>query len=268
MRGHRCVLVLKLFGLLHIAFIALLLFLGGRVLCAQDVLQQDNKAQILSDFYNECFVTRYGRVRKICKKMLTMPAPVCAQALKMFVDILTHTPWLYFVNKREEFKSKYYWEHIIDQCAIMNYFLKTARVRLDNKTLFIPPYGQMYWKTTQQYKNTQPLLEYFRRHHKPVIGCFYALIFDYAIKLFNEAILLKSQRQVSRCYVILEYAMDKLRGTDYEADYQESLNICKELTQLLKHMMGTDSLASFERNFVGNNREKQMYKEMYQLKNR
>ncbi|MCB9493410.1 MAG: hypothetical protein H6679_03985 [Epsilonproteobacteria bacterium] len=73
-----------------------------------------------------------------------------------------------------------------------------------------------------------------------VIFRFYALCFDYLIKLFNEGIMFKDTIMANKYQAELNYVMGKLRGSSFESDYQEALKTCRELYQLLELHLGVD----------------------------
>ena len=179
-------------------------------------------------------------------------------ALAAVVAILTEKPWYYFADKQDAIKIGTYWEHIVDQCSLISEFLKKARVDLTTNNVFLPEtlksdlsgnyFGSSYLQPGKK-KLEKGLLLYFKEKNKTAVWDFYALCFDYLIKLFNEGFLLRDLKQVCRYFDELEFVMSKLRGTKYEKSYQEVMKNCKELITLLKNKIKDSKQVMHEDDF-------------------
>ncbi|QQR49091.1 hypothetical protein IPF37_06085 [bacterium] len=198
-------------------------------------------ADYLEKYYPKVFVIRE------CFFLAMKPAQI-AQALRDIVDVFTERPWFYFVDDQKRFNLVLYWEHIVDQCALLNQFLKNSRVDSDTNEVFFRELEYDFYECAGPFakRTMRPLIDSIKKFDDTIIADFYALCFDYLIKLFNEGILLKDLGLVERYYHELEFVSDKLRATSYETDYQEVMRTSKELISLLKKKVGFDDLQYIE----------------------
>lgn len=230
------------------------------------------KAQQSSQkFYEEYLAKYYPKALVIRGDFFTSQDPSkVAGALAAFVDLLSKTPWFYVSNKPEGFKLTCYWEFIIDQCALINAYIKKAYVNPETNTVYIPysSYGSSAaWSGAHSRPSTR-LLDYFKEFHNEVLGAFYAFSFDYVIKLFNEGILLKDFNKTLRYVADLEFIIEKLQNTPYEAEYQEFMKIVKELVALFKQKRNVDNAEMLDRLYGNDEKSKQYAQESMMLNSR
>ena len=162
-------------------------------------------------------------------------------ALDTVVTVLSEDPEFYFTNPGEPFKISHYWEHIVDQLAIMSRFLQEAAVDSHTGKITKPENIDIFSAVGfGKLKDSKYLATVFcDLPGKATYYAFYALFFDYLVKLFNEGILLFEVGQAMRYYPELEFVVGKLRGSvNYEVDYQEHLKTSQELLNLLKQKLG------------------------------
>jgi len=220
------------------------------------------------DFYEDYVKVFYPRAYVIRMNVFSFMGPKeLVKSLSQLVDIFTFEPWFYFTNDPKKFKIGMYWEYVVDQLRIISDYFKKARIDLETKEIFLPSNIPGYYSVfgRARRRRTRNLFLYLKSHHRQEISDFYALSFDYIIKLFNEGILLKNLKIANKYMSDLEFVMGKLRGTTYEAEYHESLKTCKELVALLKHKLGIDDLAMMEEFFGDDPEAMQMAKESYEL---
>ena len=206
--------------------------------------EHDKKA---SDFYQDYILQYYPKVFVIRNLFECMVVEDVERALNDITLLFARQPWLYFVNASSQLKVPMYWEYIVDQCSFMNDFLQKARVDMTTKKIIYPKStlnrnfmpGNKLAASASQTKN---LYLYLKTTAKGCIYDFYALCFDYLIKLFNEGILLKNSKQVQRYLYELEFVVERLRGSRYESDYHEVVRICKELMNKLKKTLNVEEL--------------------------
>ncbi|MBS1987662.1 hypothetical protein JST56_01590 [Candidatus Dependentiae bacterium] len=204
--------------------------------------EQDRKrfyAEYLAKYYPKVFVIRSRFFAHMTLDQMTA-------ALQEIVDVFTEKPWFYFVDKQDNFVVVRYWEYIVDQLSFVSDFLRKAYADVKAGTVVVPQpgvgfFGSPFRFLTQAQRTTiRPLLAALNERQKKSIYEFYALSFDYLIKLFNEGILLKDTRLASRFLHDLEFVMNKLQGSEFEPDYYEVLKTCKELLNILKHKYGVE----------------------------
>jgi hypothetical protein len=194
-------------------------------------------------FYFEYISKFYPKAYAIRQKFLAMTPEHVAAALNDIVCVFVKEPWFYFQDTPSGFKLSHYWEYVLDQCGILHHFLGRAKVDLKtNKISFGDDFvsgDYCFWETWGEVQpKKQNLLDYLRKNFLGVYTDFYALSFDYAVKFFNEGILLKDIKQANRFFNEIESIFEKLRDTPREFDYYESIKICKELLGILKHKLG------------------------------
>ncbi len=164
--------------------------------------------------------------------------------LKEIVEVFAENPWIYFANEKDNFVVIRYWEYIVDQLSFINEFLRKAYFDTSSKKIIAPKHIDSFSSKMigGQYpqQNIRPLFIVFDEKQKRVVSEFYALCFDYLIKLFNEGILLKDPKISDRFLCDLDFVMEKLHGSEFEPDYQEVLKTCKELRKILDYKCGID----------------------------
>jgi len=223
--------------------------LSGNSVQDKKVLQEQRRARI--NFYKDYLAKYYPKVFAIrVNFFMTMKPAEIEKALKDIVDLLTKQPWFYIVDKASDCKIIYYWEYILDQLRIFHDFISQALVDQKTGLVFLPEdydvdkvldsesffdsgssfLGSMREKSTEDKKKlADELLE-----HGTALYDFYALCFDYMIKLFNEKILCEELWEANMFINELEECVSKLQGSLYEVAYQEHLKTAKELLVLLK----------------------------------
>jgi predicted translin family RNA/ssDNA-binding protein len=149
---------------------------------------------------------------------------------------------------------------VIDQCSIINNFIKSAYVVRSTGKIFVLFIYLSEEKKRIFLKNSEKLIDYLKREFSKVYADFYALSFDYLLKMFIEGILLKDISQTNHYYSELEYVMEKLCETVYEYKYREVIKYCKELIDLLKHDLCLDKVDN-----TSNDYNRQVYQEVTSL---
>lgn len=197
----------------------------------------EQQSMFMGDFYQNYLMKYYPKVfamRQIFTCMKPEEIETCLHEVTM---LFARTPARYFVNKESDCKITNYWEHIVDQCSFINDFLKKARVDLVTQEVLIRTgslYGGYGFYSPLSINKTQGLYFYLQKLPNGYVFDFYALCFDYLVKLFNEGILLRDLKKTQRYLYELEYVVGKLRASGYESEYQEAVRICKELNEKLK----------------------------------
>ena len=212
----------------------------------------DDDSQPVAKGFNEEYLLKYFPKAYVIRERFfsQMTFDEVDQALAAIVELLSEKPEKYFVENSEKINVALYWEHILDQCSLMSEFLKKARVNSQDGKVFLPqnlesdPQGRYFGGFGQgqlsKQSPSQSLLLVWRKKNKTAVADFYALCFDYLIKLFNEGFLIKNNKQIDRYYAELEYVFGRMRGTVYESTYQESIKNCKELIALYKTKYRTE----------------------------
>lgn len=203
------------------------------------------------DFYHDYVLKYYPRAFVITNQIFAhLTVEEVEKSLKQLIDLFVQDPWLYFVNDPKKFKIIHYWECIVDQLSIIYDFLRRAYVDPTTKKIFVMEEGDSFWarlsfmqqlvQINPKLKNAKPLANYL------ILQDFYALSFDYVIKLFNEGILLQDLSQAMHYFSELEFLGEKLRGSCYEQEYAEILKTANELLALFKQCNGlnTDDVLS------------------------
>lgn len=202
--------------------------------------EQDRKR-----FYVEYLAKYYPKVFVIRSRFFAhMTLDQMAASLQEIVDVFTEKPWFYFVDKQENFIIVRYWEYIVDQLSFISDFLRKSYADVKTGTIIVPKQGVgvlgSSFASQMQRSAIRPLLAALNERQKKSVYQFYALSFDYLIKLFNEGILLKDTRLASRFLQDLQFVTNQLQGSEFESDYYEVLKTCKELLNILKHKYGVE----------------------------
>ncbi len=211
---------------------------GGDDVKNQQSLETDN-----FDFYKNYLAKYYPKVFVMCRDyFIGMTAKDFEKSLGSVVDLITREPWFYFVNRSQGFKITRYWELIADQLSWINEFMRTAwydpttgRISMptdDDDDDFLRAF--LATGSLRQVKKNEYLDEYLIATGSAVVYDFYALCFDYMIKLFNEALLMGDDNLATRYLTDIEFVIGKLQHSIYEAEYQEHTTTAKELIELLK----------------------------------
>lgn len=195
-------------------------------------------------FYEEYLAKYFPRALVIRGRFLANMTPQqINQTLEDIVSLLKTDTAFYFTNKPDRVKIGFYWEAIVDQISLISEFLQKAHVDLQTQTVFlIKPLmfgiGSSLMNCSFLRKTPLPpmkqLLVYMKENRLESTGKFYATYFDFVVKLFNEGILFKDLLPAQRYFHELEFVMTKLRGTPFDRQYQEPLNVCKELLAILQ----------------------------------
>lgn len=197
-------------------------------------------------FYEEYLEKYFPRALVIRGHFLANMSPQkINNTLEDIVTLLKTNTAFYFSNKTDHVKIGFYWEAIVDQISLISEFLKKAYVDLNTKTIFLLEplmFGigssQMNCSFVRNSKTPlapmKQLLVFMKENRLESTGKFYATYFDFLVQLFNEGILFKDLPAAQRYLHELEFVMTKLRGTAFERQYQEPLNVCKELFAILQ----------------------------------
>jgi hypothetical protein len=195
-------------------------------------------------FYQHYLSQYYPKVYVIRSMFEHMKPEVMAQSLTDVVAVFSDRTWFYFMDTNKHFNPANYWEYVIDQCALLSEFFKEARIDVETKEVFANKVER--WHSTHRadgsQRKTKNLYLYLKEYHKQSIADFYALCFDYVLKLFNEGIMLKDSKQAQKYQAELEYIIAKLRNTIYEPEYQQSMKTCKELIEILKEKLSVNEM--------------------------
>ena len=190
------------------------------------------------NFYQDYIAKYYPKALVITNHFFAAMTPEAVEAaLKDIVMVFADRPFFYFVNDKKKFKITAYWECIVDQLSLINEFLCIAFINQDRSISFVDDAETVGINAYQPIKR-EWLFDWLLAPEKKVLFDFYALCFDYTVKLFNEGILLPDFVQATRYLGELEWIAEKLRGSIYESDYAESIKTAKELYDLLKQRMG------------------------------
>lgn len=197
--------------------------------------QQQEEPCEANHFYKKYLAKFYPKVFVIRDHFFANMTPdQIAETIANVVYIFSEKPWFYFFDREEGFNIAAYWEYVVDQCSFINEFLKKASVSLTTRAVFLPDAAKLD-KHMGYGSRTKNLFVYLRDSGCTSVFDFYALSFDYLLKLFNEGILLKDFEMADRYYYELDFVVKKLFKSKYEADYLEVLKTCKELMTLLKN---------------------------------
>ncbi len=204
------------------------------------------------DFYNVYIKKYYPKVFAIRDLFAYMKPDALEIALHDITMVFSQDPAYYFVDNTNNFKISMYWEFIVDQCSFMDDFLRRAKVDIVSDSIIAPskdkydydsgPSSMSMNHGTFRSPTQQNLFLYLKKTPQAYVFDFYALCFDYLIKLFNEGILMKNMHQAQRYVYELEYVVERLKGSRYEAIYQEALKTSKELMTKLKKIVTKNEL--------------------------
>lgn len=198
------------------------------------------------DFYRDYLSVYYPKVFVFCNQLFTHMTPTEVEnSLQQLVNLFVEQPWFYFGNTPQGFILTRYLEYVIDQLSITYDFLSRARVDPQTLKITLPrPHEFMtdfsfFSPVSSQAKKpvTKPLLSYLTGQGKTIIYEFYALIFDYLIKLFNEGILIQDVKQAAYYLSEITFVSEKLRGSHLEQEYAESIKTAQQLLSLLKQKL-------------------------------
>ena len=181
----------------------------------------------LEKYYPKVFVIINGFFIKMSPEFIS-------DALHDIVDILTNRPWFYVTNKETVDITKY-WEYLIDQMGFFSFFIQNAFVDKNGKIIFDWDSENefFFFRASKKDNKGQRLLTYLNQRGLSSYQNFYALLFDYVIKMFNEGVLIKDMVQVVKYFNYLKKIIEKLQGSIYEAEYKEHIKTSKELLKLL-----------------------------------
>jgi len=204
-----------------------------------------------SQFYSNYLAKYYPRANIIKREFWVGATPEeVVSELNDVVNVLTNKPWFYVTDNPKGFNVGHYWEFLVDQCSLISSFLQHAQIDEKTKKIYLPQqadedfgymekyFGNFLQAHDKTLKQNVTFLTYCKKTGQKAQNDFYALCFDYVVKLFNEGILTKDIRQAQRYYHDLENILNRLRGSDYEVNYQDSLKTCMELMTRLQHKVG------------------------------
>lgn len=203
------------------------------------------------DFYRDYLSKYWPKAFVICEQIFTALTPDQVEAaLRDLVVVFTEQTWFYFANKPHGFKITHYWELIIDQLSWISEFVSRAYIDKVTNKVYLPSDADesrmidFMLKTNSfapKNDDAELLFDYLTQPGKTVVDDFYAMCFDYVIKLFNEGILLQELRQATTFSAELKAVSEKLRGSKYEAEYHEHMKTAEELFAGLKEKKATNS---------------------------
>lgn len=211
--------------------------------CADETVAIAAHAQ---EFYSSYVQHYYPKALAIRDYFFSGQEPhVVAGRLKTIIDLIAHEPWFYVANKPDGFSLMYYWEFFLDQCSLLHAYVRKAFISGVDGRVYIPRNtGFSFLGGTEfdAFDNMplEPLNVFIKREYPDIYGQFYALCFDYAVKLFNEGVLAKDIGKAERFYKDIETIVPLLATTPYEELYQESYKKVRDLLQLLQRKLGQD----------------------------
>jgi hypothetical protein len=201
-------------------------------------------------FYENYLAKYYPRALVIRGKFFAKMSPQALdEALEDFVTLFKKEPGFYFVNDPSRIKLGFYLEAIVGQFSLVSEFLKKAYVDLETQEIFLLEpllfgIGSSRINCTflrrmdkKRKKPTKQLLVYLREKRLTSVVRFYAAYFDYLISLFNEAILFRDLKQAQKYQHELDFVKDKLRSSELERSYEDSLKVAKELLNILQALV-------------------------------
>lgn len=131
-----------------------------------------------------------------------------------------------------------YYKIIADQLAYYNYFIENCYVDLTDNSVDInlPSDYDFYFLYSIEKKDSTKikLRDYWAKNGVTSVYDFYALCFDFWVKLFLNAILEKNRARASSYLFDLKTLTDKLTGSVYESERRENLKIYEQLFDILK----------------------------------
>jgi len=196
--------------------------------------------EYLNKYYPKVFVVRECFFSK-------MKYQEVADCLQNIVDIFTQKPWFYVKNSEKDCNVGLHWEYILDQLGFFSEYIEKSNVDLKSKEVvfFETPsfgfgntgYSSAFLTTREKDGSYKSLKKVWKEKGIQVHHHFYALCFDYVIKMFNEGIKTKDWTQTNWYYYELRKVFDKLVGTVYEAEYHDHLKTAKDLYDRLKEKL-------------------------------
>lgn len=198
------------------------------VLKVQALPQQEG-----APFYNECVYDYYPKAYVMTQTYFTQMCPEAVDsALYEIVRVLTYDTWFYFSNQKDTFQWAAFWERVITVCELFDQFLSNARVDPTTKYVYEPaPSSEGDGELSIMY--VPDLISWWCFTGKKAMFDFYALFFDYYLKLFNEGIKLEKEEKVEVYYQMLEDILVRLEGSDYYLKYEKALQRSQRLQSLL-----------------------------------
>ncbi len=210
--------------------------------------QTEQAPQPLSQipFYADYVAVYYPKAFVMCNTYFeNKSVNAVVDGLNVVIEVMAEDPWFYFTNKPQGFVVAHYWEYILDQLSILSDFIHRAYVYQDTLTVCLPSkQNNMALYTTglvhdgQTQRKSRRFITSLTREQLVVVHNFYALCYDYLIKLFNEQIIAQtpqSCKTANRLYAELSWIVEQLRKSGHEARYQEHLQTARQLLELLKN---------------------------------
>jgi hypothetical protein len=198
------------------------------------------------DFYRDYLSVYYPKIYVYCNQLFTHMTPhEVEKSLQQLINLLVEQPWFYFGNTPKGFILTRYLEYIVDQLSLTYDFLTRARVDMQTQKITIPRTNELmsefsFFNPLASFgkkQTSKPLLSVLTGQGKTVIYEFYALIFDYLVKLFNEGIVLQDIKQAAFYLSELNFVSEKIRGSHLEQEYAESVKTSQQLLNLLKQKL-------------------------------
>ncbi len=189
--------------------------------------------EYLETYFPKAFVSIEEYFTQMCPDAI-------ATSLGSIVELLGQRTYYYYKNHRQNFKQGEYWDNIVEQCKIVGDYLERARVDIESGSVLVPQ-STIFFDYDAMQESKQLLSVFHENGHKAHFD-FYAFYFDYNVKLFNEGIGFCLLSQAYHYSKELERLVEKLRGSSYEASYQEVVKRSKELISLLRSRLGIEEL--------------------------
>ena len=183
-----------------------------------------------------------------------MTAEQISRSLQEVVDIFTYDPWFYMSDDEKQCNIGFYWEYILDQLSFFSEYIENAKVDKKTEEVFFEEqalfefedfdykdsFNSLFSEEGGSNKGSKPLKDVWDEVGMHVHHDFYALCFDYVVKMFNEGILYKDWSQAGWYQYELRKVFDKLIGTKHEAEYHDHVKTFKELYDILRSTLGFD----------------------------
>ena len=155
-----------------------------------------------AEFYDECVFTYYPKVNVIKEIYFPTMCPTAIDvALQEVVKVLAHDTWFYFTNDKQQFRWGAYWERIIGISKIFKQFITQAIILKSGGVVEMGYYDRyLAEKDGIDMSQTIELIEYWKDYGFTAYQDFFALYFDYRLKIFNEGIKFEKRNKIYHNY--------------------------------------------------------------------
>lgn len=200
-----------------------------------------NVAQYLpgTAFAERYLLPYYPKARCVVQDYFAHMCPrAVGQTLQTITNVLAHNTWVYFKNQPAPFTIGDYWESMLEQCYIIDEFLLFARVDPTTSTVVECTLMDLI---SGARNDCRRLIDCWRMQRMlDVYYDFYGFYFDYANRMFIEAIQFLLPDQAKRYQEKLEQIFKKLSGWRAEKTYERALQRSRELHTMLKQRLGLE----------------------------